>query len=498
MVGAGVSGTYLAWRLAAEGKRVALFEASHRIGGRLYSQQPDDMPHLRAELGGMRFPHHHRFIWNLANHLGLEPSSFPKADDINFFFLRGRRLQPEDLVNTDKVPYFLSAEEQGKDPETLLFEMFAQAIPGLEEYEWRQWQTERQNFLSREGKLLSDIGFWNLLLPLCSKEAYSFIRDAAGYETAFGNFSAVDDAYFMMEHLQGGGTASGLVKGLASLPQELARRFEGEGGSLYLGRALSGFELSDGALKLSFRGQSTETAGALVLAMPRRSLELLAESSPLFGQTSFLADLQAVRGVRACKMFLGFERPWWRDLGIKTGRSSTDLPIRQCYYFGTEGEQNGADPANTHSLLMAGYNDGASVDFWSGYQAQPLVDHRLGHTAVPEETEAIPAAMLREIHRQLELMHGCKIPAPTTAYFRDWEGDPYGGGWHAWETHSRRVEVMRRMRRPLEGAAVHVCGEAYSNTHGWAQGALNSAELVCQEQFCLAPAPWLPEDHLLD
>ena len=498
VVGAGVSGTYTAWRLAQAGKKVALFEASQRIGGRLFSAQPKGMPHLRAELGGMRFPHHHQFVWALAEELGLKRTTFPNADDVNFFFLRGRRLAPEELADPEKVPYFLAPEERGKDPESLLFELFMRTVPGFEEYEWSEWQTRRQEFPTFDGKLLSNVGFWNLLYPHCSKEAYDFIREAAGYDTAFGNCSAADDLYFMLEHIQGDGTASGLEKGLASLPQELAKRFEDLGGKVELGCPLAGFAHQNGLVDLQFADGHTQTASELVLAMPRRSLELLSESNPLFAHSTFLEDLQAVAGVNACKIFVGFDRPWWRDQGIQHGRTSTDLPLRQCYYFGTEGEQEGADPENTNSLLMAGYNDGTSVDYWEGYQPTSYIDHLLGHTPIAAHDNTVPSAMLEEIHRQLELIHGCKVPEPYTAHFQDWRSDPYGGGWHAWQIHSKRVEVMKRMRKPVEHLPVYICGEAYSNTHGWAQGALNSAELVCQEQLGLPAIDCLPEGHLLD
>ena len=46
----------------------------------------------------------------------------------------------------------------------------------------------------------------------------------------------------------------------------------------------------------------------------------------------------------AFKLFLGYEYPWWRALGLHAGRSITDLPIRQAYYFGTEREHPGSKP----------------------------------------------------------------------------------------------------------------------------------------------------------
>jgi hypothetical protein len=48
--------------------------------------------------------------------------------------------------------------------------------------------------------------------------------------------------------------------------------------------------------------------------------------------------------------------------------SIADLPIRQTYYFGTEGEQKGANPKNQNSLLMASYSDRNSIPFWKGLE----------------------------------------------------------------------------------------------------------------------------------
>jgi protoporphyrinogen oxidase len=55
IVGAGAAGTYLAYRLiqARPDSRIAIFERSSRIGGRLWSVRVDGLP-APIELGGMR------------------------------------------------------------------------------------------------------------------------------------------------------------------------------------------------------------------------------------------------------------------------------------------------------------------------------------------------------------------------------------------------------------------------------------------------------------
>src|SRR5579864_5413034 len=81
VVGAGVSGAYCAWRLQQQlgaGARIALFEYSDRIGGRLYTVTLPGLPHVKAEVGGMRYiPSQHIMVANLVDHLKLHKKDFP-------------------------------------------------------------------------------------------------------------------------------------------------------------------------------------------------------------------------------------------------------------------------------------------------------------------------------------------------------------------------------------------------------------------------------------
>lgn len=60
VVGGGIAGIYVAARLAGDGRRSpVLFEATSRIGGRLWSQPLPEVPGGVAELGGMRISEEH-------------------------------------------------------------------------------------------------------------------------------------------------------------------------------------------------------------------------------------------------------------------------------------------------------------------------------------------------------------------------------------------------------------------------------------------------------
>lgn len=249
-------------------------------------------------------------------------------------------------------------------------------------------------------------------------------------------------------------------------------------------------------------GDGTGTEGLVVrakkviLAMPRRSLELI--ESGFFNDPWLKENLPSVLIQSAMKLFLAYERPWWRALGLVAGRSVTDLPVRQIYYFGTEADQEGGEPW-LNSLLMASYNDIGTMPFWKGLEdGKPYVGYKpscgTGQTAnalAPDELSATEQ-MVRVAHEQVEEVHGLpQIPEPYAAVYHSWDEDPYGGGWHAWKAGFRLDEIMGRMRKPVPEHHIYIVGEAYSFDQGWVEGALATAESTLKEFFRLPQPEWL-------
>jgi monoamine oxidase len=108
------------------------------------------------------------------------------------------------------------------------------------------------------------------------------------------------------------------------------------------------------------------------------------------------------------------------------------------------------------------------------------------------EDHKAPAAMLQEVQRQLQEMHGLRyIPEPSSAAYQDWSEDPYGGGVNFWNIHARSWEIIPRMIQPNPDVPVYICGEAYSGHQGWVEGALETAEQVLRDHFGLPPPDWL-------
>lgn len=550
IVGGGVSGVYSAWRMLTgvpqadsplarwakarpDGKlAVNLYERTHRIGGRLLSVTPPNMPHIRCELGGMRYMSSQTLIRSLVeNKLGLDTRPLPVAEPENIAYLRGKHLRLSELNDPTKLPYNLDwAERSTVTTSDLLIYAVQQIVPGIQNVHGSALQALLEHTLFN-GKPIYQQGFWNLLAQLMGHEAYAFSRDTVGYDTASLNWNALDTILLNFDFTPGI-TYKAIVKGYEEVPLMLEQQFRDAGGTTHLGWTLKSFDnadLPDGSkgVRLTLyptqqpiqtnraaqqtadfhehdaKDEITILTRALVLAMPRRSLELLDQTGAVLGggrQDAVHQMLRSVTPIPLFKMFVCYDTPWWEAVGVTQGRSLTDLPIRQCYYWGVEGEQYGADPTNRKAVLLATYDDSNNVDFWSGFTQDRTAVFRTRWQAAPgEQFDAAkwqnyeaPPAMSAEIHRQLKMLHNMPYaPEPGAAVYMDWGQDPYGGGVNFWNIHARSWELIPRIVHPVASTPVYICGEAYSNAQGWVEGALQTAEILLHDQLQLEPPNWV-------
>ena len=508
VVGGGVSGVYSAWRLQAAdpGRKIRLFECSKRIGGRLLSVTPPGMPHVHCELGGMRYMSSQPLVRSLVeNKLRLATCPQVVSEPENLAYLRGRHLRIAELADPGKLPYQLDWAERGRLPDDLVSYAIEQVIPGVTTLRGDKLMALLKTF-KIQGQHVCDHGFWNLLALAMSREAYCLARDAGGYDTTVLNWNAVDTILLNFDFAPGV-TFSRLVDGYEQVPARLCAEFQQAGGEVALEQRLASFDraaLPDGStgVELRFAGRRDPVlARALILAMPRRSLELLDQTGAVLGpaNTDVHALIDSVCPIPLFKLFICYDHPWWETVGVKQGRSVTDLPVRQVFYWGVEGRQTGADPRNQSATMMV-YDDTLNVDFWAGLRRAevPRFQSRLNaHGELHPGSErwhdhAAPAQMVDEVHRQMVELHGLRAaPRPYAAAYRDWGEDPYGGGVNFWKIHARSWEVIPAIARPRADVPVYICGEAYSNGQGWVEGALQTAEIVLQDHFHLPPPDWV-------
>jgi len=505
IVGAGMSGLYSAWRLlndsaAGQRPRITVFEGGHRVGGRLLSLTPPGMPNTRCELGGMRYMSRHLLVSALVQRFDIRTEPMPVDEPDNIAYLRGQLLRQSDLASADKIPYHLRAVEQDMLAKNLLMYALTQILPNCETLaglDFAALQIEVQTACF-DGTPLHQLGFWNVLARVLSPDAYAFVRDSGGYDCLVSNWSAADAIPFILADFGKGVSYSRFVDGFDRIPQRLAAEVQAAGAEVTLGACLRSFDVSTDAagqalVTLRFVDGRVVMARRLVLAMPRRSLELLEASGAVLdkGNQTVRALIEAVEPIPLFKIFVCYPYPWWKSVGVSSGRALTDMPIRQCYYWGVEPKDANTDG---NAALLASYDDDLSVTFWAGLRsagAPQSIWPPTPQQALQSEDWAgyvAPPAMLAEAHRQLVQMHGVAYaPQPYAAAYRDWAEDPYGGGVNFWRIHAKSWEVIPAIINPVPGLPVYICGEAYSHEQGWVEGALQTAELMLTGHFGLAP-----------
>lgn len=539
---------------------VQIFDMSNKLGGRLESVIMPGMD-FWGELGGMRYLTSQQIVTTLIegytdpdDHTKkipvlkdvMTPVPFPMGDSTKLLmYLRKERFK-QDAWNVaqsegKKLPtrYYLNDDDLGFSSDQLFNKIIYDVLMAdpwvaetygklikrgetiydysfeLTSFDWDQIKPRLvYNFPNSpyDGRKVNDLGFWNLIKDQVSQEGYEFLANAGGYYSNTINWNSAEAFPYMVGDFSAGTIYKTIEEGYDSIAYALANSYmENEGACIWSENKLITFKKNYelGATyqyELVFLNLKTDKewkvyANKIVLGMPRKSLELLDQNNFFFNinQNSTLNyNIRSVIMEPAFKILMGFPYPWWKELGIDSGHSITDLPMRQCYYFGT-------DPQTDNSMLLGSYGDMETETFWKA----------LSDDKILFEVKAAKSASLKELHElddvqatklmvgelmnQLRELHGdqVNIPEPYVTYFKDWTDDPFGAGYHAWKAGYSVKNVMPYMRKPVVDEAIHIIGEAYSDQQGWVEGAFCVAEKMLQDHFGLKRPYWLSDDYYL-
>gem|GEM_PF-1696427 len=468
VIGAGVAGTLAAYRLGMRypSASIAVFEARSRIGGRLWSVPVPGVDHEVAELGGMRIPLEHHATVDLVNELGLRTHPAPAVSPANFVYLRGTRVRRGEVTHAGQFPYRLPEDLAALHPQAFI-ERLARAV-GLDDLsavgvdETGDWL----DGLSYGGTRLSFMTAGELLEGEFGSEGAAFIQDWIGYELSdisaskwLGTVLSVSDDQYL-----------GVDGGLQGIPVTLAQRAQDAGVGLHLGwQALSVTDDpgSDGGFVVHFgrhgeAGTRSIRAGTVILALSGSSMRRLWFNSPMLQQSAVLSRaLSHLVENDSVKIYLAYERPWWRDLGLEPGKSVSDDPLRQTMYLHE-------DPQG-HSLILASYSFGRHAS-----HAFPTLE------SSPMEQEAghLDESVIRELTDALSRMHGVAVPMPIDGRGFRWGDNTVGSDIPLWGTGIEPWKLTDMLIAPLDRRRLFICGDALSLNQGWVLGALQTTEQV--------------------
>lgn len=470
IVGGGVAGCYAAYRLSQAHYNVVLFEKSHRIGGRLKSEQKAS---VIAEMGGMRFFEEIHILKALIEHLGMtdEIADFTMDQANTYFYARHTKIRRSEVASV-KLPYNLKSSEKNKTPYELELEVIHGILPEFKKLRNQYHEAIKRKDQAKQKELLIlykdfkkstyiagtplyKYSWYQMLKSRLSEEAISLLQDFGGYEIKRSNGGAanwLDNIFFTPKNVQ----LKRLTCGFDALPKKLHALFEQTGGTTYLKHELKEVKKEGVGYSLRFNHQGktkSMIAKKVILALPKPAIEKLQTS--FLKSSKFQKALESVQSIDAFKLFLVYPYAWWKQLGITKGRSTTDLPLRQVYYY-KETDKN--------ALLMASYCNGSDVLYWSAFDDDQK--------------------MMKEAHRQLTLMHSdIDIPDPIEISYQFWKAESGTSGWHVWQPNVNEENVIKSMQQPSPSDDVFIVGACWSEEPGSVQGAIQTAECLMQNKF---------------
>ncbi|MFM7145100.1 MAG: flavin monoamine oxidase family protein, partial [Actinomycetales bacterium] len=250
----------------------------------------------------------------------------------------------------------------------------------------------------------------------------------------------------------------------------LAQRAQDAGVGLHLGwQALSVTDDpgSDGGFVVHFgrhgeAGTRSIRAGTVILALSGSSMRRLWFNSPMLQQSAVLSRaLSHLFENDSVKIYLAYERPWWRDLGLEPGKSVSDDPLRQTMYLHE-------DPQG-HSLILASYSFGRHAS-----HAFPTLE------SSPMEQEAghLDESVIRDLTDALSRMHGVAVPMPIDGRGFRWGDNTVGSDIPLWGTGIEPWKLTDMLIAPLDRRRLFICGDALSLNQGWVLGALQTTQQV--------------------
>ncbi|MCH9610036.1 MAG: hypothetical protein S4CHLAM81_08520 [Chlamydiales bacterium] len=475
IIGGGISGVYTGWRLMENGKRdVHIFEGSDRIGGRIHTTHLAGMPSVPVELGALYYFPSQKKIADLINRFDLPVHNFTTQDENNFIYVRGKRFREMD--ESKQLPYNLPADERGKEPSDLIVHALKSIDPHLS---LESWEAQKHRVLYK-GRSLFDVSWQSFLLEALSPEGFQLLTDL-GYVQMVADVSvATAVTYFLGGHK---GEPLKVATGFNELPKRIVAEFKKVGGSVYLKHHLMSVSYEGEKDSFRYRLLFYQADGSfravyakhLIFAIPPPALKMLAQQSPALKDEHFHANLDQLTAVPFTRLYLGYDYPWWKKLGVEGGFSLTTLPIRRCIYFGSEQEGIGGEEGNRRSLICAS-SQCLYDSFWDSFSGGKEFAPGVGEGAV------------WQAEKQLEILHGTtKMPHAYTASFIDWSEAPYFGAYFYWRTGARPEDLVQYFQHPFVGEPFYVIGSAFSQKQGWIEGALDSADNLLKNYFFIEP-----------
>jgi monoamine oxidase len=435
VVGAGMAGTHCAYRLAIAGLDVRLYEATERVGGRMWTSRDGHPDGQLAELGGELIDSNHATLWCLSDEFGIELDDRSVGAPTGDTWVVGGVVVPDATI----VEQFTAVAAE-----------IAAAVEAAD--------TDDDAYATLDETTLAD--YLDEVVPVTSYPELHAVLTAA-YRGEFGLETSQQSALNLIYLIGSDDPDPFRIFG------ESDERWHAHGGSdtfvtrlaegidddrIVLEHALTELHAVGDSYELVFTGPEGELvvrARHVVLAIPwtiLRTIEL--------GEAGLSAEKRALidtLGYGANAKLMGwFADPLWRTQYGASGSLTSDGPIQQTW--DTAIGQTGTAAVMTNFLggdAAAGMT-ATAVQSWWATTILPELDAIWPGVSTGFMADS-PISMLWPSYAWTLASYTCYLP----------------GQWATWATEGER-----------EGN-VHFCGEHCSaDFQGWMEGAAETGALV--------------------
>jgi monoamine oxidase len=504
VAGAGPAGLAAAYELKRAGMQVALFESSHRVGGRVKTIRAPFTPNLHGEGGAMRLPKNHVLVRTYLSQFGLDRQleDFEQDNKLIYLSTYGETITYDEFNTLLKAQDArllacfpnLHPQEKGKTIDELWDEairpvedLFSQYYQGLPENIALAYDMVTQTFdkyslqtyfeqvaqWSQDCISLYDLGSPHVVLDNALIESW---KDAFLSSQSAGGLAGMQQLALGMEQVP-----------FAFLNPEL--EFSLKDDIRYGAKVVQVNHAPDGGagktvevIYLTKTGQYvSEWGDYIIFATPFTALRLLKTNMPFtVAKTNAIREL---RYVEVTKILLQFRTRWWEtylsDLGQgKDGGMVTDLPIRYTMF-----------PVATSAQFSNGEKRGVIM---ASYTFQQDATQTGGMRT--EDSVKLAADNLATIFGQDLIYENLEVGTSQV-----WSADEFSGGSaFAYFAPMQKTRLFGTMITPEWNGLAHFAGEHVSFSHGWIEGAFESALrtayqiYVMQSQSSLAKAATEP------
>lgn len=447
IIGAGASGLVAGLELLKAGHIPFIFEASNRIGGRLYTVREFEDPHVYAEMGSMRVPPVHKTLMHYLYEFNIPTREFPNPNNIKTcYYVNGKKEfgSPDDQVPW--VEHLYSKWESAIRP----FAEKLDAVLGDPEKRKKVWKelTDKyknasfrdflveQKWSREEIELFSIVGF--------GVGGYGPLYPVSFIEILRINVCRWDDG--QMEIIGGNDKlAHGFHEKRVAVDDDEQMSLK-DLGLVQTGAAIVKIDKDDNSnmLILKTNKGSIFAADAVVITAQARAVQMEMDiRHDLLDHKQWQA-LYNTHFMSSAKIFLETESAFWKEPDSEITTTISDLPIRGTYFF--DFENTGA------GLICSSYT-------WED-------DSRKWHASNIKGRAERSIDMLEEIYGKDSIR-----PHVVSAYGFSWEEMPgYRGAFK--QFYAGQDHYYEALAKPSNN--IWFAGDSVSYAGGWIEGALQA------------------------